>query len=128
MITIRSPLFLLGCLALFGGCASKHAVCPFPGATQTRTCYYQLTITKKDSNGVRGQVARAAVEGNIAQLPWYVKSYNIEDYQFFEYPIPLDKETADKVEIGKDYWFVSEVSKPPTDRLKLTTPSAKTPK
>jgi hypothetical protein len=123
MLKIRTPLFLLSCLTLLGGCSAARGVCPFPGATQVDECYYLLTITKKDSNGVRGQVSRAAVEENIAQLNFYVKGDDSTKYVYREYPIPMAPSDADKVNVGEDRWFVSVKG---TDHLKPYTPPRET--
>jgi len=125
MPTIKSPLLFVGFLALLTGCShDPGAPCPLPGPIQKTDCYYLLTITKNDGNDLRGQVAKAVVEQNIAQLDWKTKGYKIEDYQFFEFPIRLAPSVpTSKFQKDKDYWLVGKQG---TDYLTEYSPPAKT--
>jgi hypothetical protein len=128
MITIRSFLLLFSCLVLLSACAAYTDVpCPLPGPTQMSTCYYFLTITDKvpkedGSYEVRGQVAKAAVEYNLAHLGW-LESAKIENYRFFSVALKLERLVVDKVKVGEDRWFQSVKG---TDRLTDYTPSGET--
>lgn len=121
-------LAVVGLLLPLSGCVYIDNTCPFPGATQTGTCYYFLHITKtpqKKTDGsyesyeVRGRVADGAVEKNrMVSLGWLgifkAEDYKFTDYHFFEYPIPLDKSVAVLLSKDEERWFVSKAG---TDHL-----------
>ena len=125
MVTIRSSLLFLSCLALLGACAPflEFPPCPPPGAIGQKTCYYNLTITNKGSDPiVMAKVAKGVIDENRirkSKLGFFEFSdYQVDDYPFFEYTFPVTMGFNDLV-IGQDAWFESVPGKPELKKLQF---------
>lgn len=98
---------------MLSACAETFNNCPMsPGAVAPIPCHYYYTVTKKDQGAgeAMGKVAVAVVEQDRYRRGY--KEYDLEAYHFFETLFKVEPADFDKLEVGKDYMFVSEPNQP----------------